>query len=81
MIISGKGLGSVIGGQIFEFYGAAVTFRCCSGLAAVLLLFYVAVQCIVGQRKSKEEPEGEEKGVFNWIFNTLRPEQNGRHFA
>ena len=71
MTVLGEGLGSVIGGQIFEFCGAVVTFRCCSGLAVVLLLFYIAVQCIVGQRKSKEKPGGEENGAFNWVFKAF----------
>ena len=61
---SGKGCGSLLGGVLFEAYGAAVTFQSCSGLALALLVFYAAVQIYVQYRKPKpDDTIAEQKGI------------------
>ena len=55
---SGKGVGSVAGGQVFEEYGAVVTFRSCAVMTAISLVLFWLVQR--WGDTNKEEPKEEE---------------------
>lgn len=43
-VFPGKGCGSILGGLIYEVYGAVVLFRGCAVAAAVVFIFYFLVQ-------------------------------------
>ena len=59
-VITGVGVGSLVGGLVFEYYGAVYTFQGCAGFSIVTLVLYMtAVFCIrKGKRHNHAYSEG-----------------------
>ena len=60
----------MVGGQVFEHYGARVTFVGCAVTSGVLLIFYISVQlCFIVRdmrQDKKRDMEERAKGKWNW---------------
>lgn len=76
-LLSGRGVGSLVGGQIFDAYGAVTTFRICAGIAGILLVSYLVLRLCMKYCGKTTEYGGDEDSDLKKTDGDERTQNNG----